>query len=162
MSPRLFFQYFTDGTTNKLVGCYLEDSPEDVVLVRVYGNKTELIVDRDNELKSFQVNAKTRIFQDLDAEEQIPERSPCPPLCRSSMLTAALLISTAPFKTESAMSSFTGKLWGRRMCGTLRSSGEAEMSRSFTCCLSLFPFGWTFHAAYRRIIFPSKNPQCNS
>lgn len=55
MSPRLFFQYFTDGTTNKLVGCYLEDSPEDVVLVRVYGNKTELIVDRDNELKSFQV-----------------------------------------------------------------------------------------------------------
>ncbi|XP_071349355.1 ethanolamine kinase 2 [Trachinotus anak] len=46
---------FTDGTTNKLVGCYVEDSPEDVVLVRVYGNKTELIVDRDNELKSFQV-----------------------------------------------------------------------------------------------------------
>lgn len=49
------FQLFTDGTTNKLVGCYVEDSPEDVVLVRVYGNKTELIVDRDNELKSFQV-----------------------------------------------------------------------------------------------------------
>ncbi|XP_064824624.1 ethanolamine kinase 1-like isoform X1 [Oncorhynchus masou masou] len=46
---------FTDGTTNKLVGCYVEASPEDVVLVRVYGNKTELIVDRDNELKSFQV-----------------------------------------------------------------------------------------------------------
>ncbi|XP_076862743.1 ethanolamine kinase 2 [Brachyhypopomus gauderio] len=46
---------FTDGTTNKLVGCYVEESPEDVVLVRVYGNKTELIVDRDNELKSFQV-----------------------------------------------------------------------------------------------------------
>lgn len=50
-----FCQLFTDGTTNKLVGCYVEDSPEDVVLVRVYGNKTELIVDRDNELKSFQV-----------------------------------------------------------------------------------------------------------
>ena len=48
-------QLFTDGTTNKLVGCYVDDSPEDVVLVRVYGNKTELIVDRDNELKSFQV-----------------------------------------------------------------------------------------------------------
>uniref|UniRef100_A0A3B4AQD5 ethanolamine kinase n=1 Tax=Periophthalmus magnuspinnatus TaxID=409849 RepID=A0A3B4AQD5_9GOBI len=46
---------FKDGTTNKLVGCYVDDSPEDVVLVRVYGNKTELIVDRDNELKSFQV-----------------------------------------------------------------------------------------------------------
>lgn len=51
----IFFQLFTDGTTNKLVGCYVDDSPDDVVLVRVYGNKTELIVDRDNELKSFQV-----------------------------------------------------------------------------------------------------------
>lgn len=49
------FQSFTDGTTNKLVGYYVDNSPEDVVLVRVYGNKTELIVDRDNELKSFQV-----------------------------------------------------------------------------------------------------------
>ncbi|XP_026077638.1 ethanolamine kinase 1-like [Carassius auratus] len=46
---------FTDGTTNKLVGCYVEDCLDDTVLVRVYGNKTELIVDRDNELKSFQV-----------------------------------------------------------------------------------------------------------
>lgn len=157
MSPCLFFQYFTDGTTNKLVGCYLEDSPEDVVLVRVYGNKTELIVDRDNELKSFQVNAKTRILRDLDAEEQFPERFPCSPLCRFSMLTAVLLISTAPFTTESAMSSFTGKLWGRRMCGILQSSGQVEMSRSFTCWLSLFSLGWTFHAAYRRIIFLNKN-----
>lgn len=36
----------------------MEESPEDVVLVRVYGNKTELIVDRDNELKSFQVEIR--------------------------------------------------------------------------------------------------------
>lgn len=56
-------QYFTDGTTNKLVGCYLENSPEDVVLVRVYGNKTELIVDRDNELKSFQVEERQASFR---------------------------------------------------------------------------------------------------
>eukprot|EP00062_Callorhinchus_milii_P014170 gi/632963292/ref/XP_007897798.1/ PREDICTED: ethanolamine kinase 1-like [Callorhinchus milii] len=46
---------FTDGITNKLVGCYVGNTMEDVVLVRVYGNKTELFVDRDNELKSFQV-----------------------------------------------------------------------------------------------------------
>lgn len=141
----LFFQFFTDGTTNKLVGCYLEDSPEDVVLVRVYGNKTELIVDRDNELKSFQVRAKTRISQDLDAEEQIPERFPLSsPLCRFSMLTAAPLTSTAPFTTGSATSSFTGKLWGRRMCGILQSSGELEfhllaqsllLRLDFSCCI---------------------------
>ncbi|KAK2821615.1 hypothetical protein Q7C36_020958 [Tachysurus vachellii] len=52
---RVKTELFTDGKTNKLVGCYTDESPEDMVLVRVYGNKTELIVDRDNELKSFQV-----------------------------------------------------------------------------------------------------------
>uniref|UniRef100_H3ADH0 ethanolamine kinase n=1 Tax=Latimeria chalumnae TaxID=7897 RepID=H3ADH0_LATCH len=46
---------FTDGITNKLVGCYVDPAMDDVVLVRVYGNKTELFVDRDNELRSFQV-----------------------------------------------------------------------------------------------------------
>ncbi|XP_077582142.1 ethanolamine kinase 2 isoform X1 [Stigmatopora nigra] len=48
-------KFFTEGTTNKLVGCHVEDCPEDVVLVRVYGHRTELIVDRDSEVKSFQV-----------------------------------------------------------------------------------------------------------
>ncbi|XP_072886785.1 ethanolamine kinase 2 isoform X2 [Hemitrygon akajei] len=52
---RVKTKLFTDGITNKLVGCYVGNSMEDVVLVRVYGNKTELFVDRDNELKSFQV-----------------------------------------------------------------------------------------------------------
>lgn len=66
-------QYFTDGTTNKLVGCYLETSPEDVVLVRVYGNKTELIVDRDNELKSFQVEQSLTVSQGVSAvSERVP------------------------------------------------------------------------------------------
>ncbi|XP_017349429.1 ethanolamine kinase 1 isoform X1 [Ictalurus punctatus] len=46
---------FTDGITNKLIGCYEGGAQEDVVLVRIYGNKTELFVDRDNEVKSFQV-----------------------------------------------------------------------------------------------------------
>ncbi|XP_052410931.1 ethanolamine kinase 1 isoform X1 [Carassius gibelio] len=46
---------FTDGITNKLIGCYVGGSLQDVVLVRVYGNKTELFVDRENEVKSFRV-----------------------------------------------------------------------------------------------------------
>ncbi|XP_039617518.1 LOW QUALITY PROTEIN: ethanolamine kinase 1 [Polypterus senegalus] len=46
---------FTDGITNKLIGCYVDETMEDVVLVRIYGNMTELFVDRDNELKSFRV-----------------------------------------------------------------------------------------------------------
>lgn len=63
-----FHQLFTDGTTNKLVGCYTEDDPEDMVLVRVYGHKTELIVDRDQELKSFQVG----VFGALDTPPPHP------------------------------------------------------------------------------------------
>ncbi|RXM97234.1 Ethanolamine kinase 1 [Acipenser ruthenus] len=46
---------FTDGITNKLIGCYVGKGMEDVVLVRIYGNKTELFVDRKNEVKSFRV-----------------------------------------------------------------------------------------------------------
>lgn len=49
------FQLFTDGITNKLIGCYVGDTTDDVVLVRIYGNKTELLVDRDEEVKSFRV-----------------------------------------------------------------------------------------------------------
>lgn len=49
------FQLFTDGITNKLIGCYVGDITDDVVLVRIYGNKTELLVDRDEEVKSFRV-----------------------------------------------------------------------------------------------------------
>uniref|UniRef100_A0A8C5MZI9 ethanolamine kinase n=1 Tax=Leptobrachium leishanense TaxID=445787 RepID=A0A8C5MZI9_9ANUR len=48
-------QVFTDGITNKLIGCYVGNRMEDVVLVRIYGNKTELLVDREEELKSFRV-----------------------------------------------------------------------------------------------------------
>ncbi|XP_017285388.1 ethanolamine kinase 1 [Kryptolebias marmoratus] len=48
-------KFFTDGITNKLLGCYVGPVMQDVVLVRIYGNKTELLVDRENEVKSFRV-----------------------------------------------------------------------------------------------------------
>ncbi|KAM4569451.1 ethanolamine kinase 1 [Odontesthes bonariensis] len=48
-------KFFTDGITNKLLGCYMGAVMQDVVLVRIYGNKTELLVDRENEVKSFRV-----------------------------------------------------------------------------------------------------------
>ncbi|KFQ76136.1 Ethanolamine kinase 2, partial [Phaethon lepturus] len=48
-------QLFTDGITNKLVACYTDEGMADAVLVRVYGRKTELFVDRETELRSFQV-----------------------------------------------------------------------------------------------------------
>lgn len=52
LSPR---QRFTDGITNKLVACYVEEDMRDCVLVRVYGERTELLVDRENEVRNFQL-----------------------------------------------------------------------------------------------------------
>ncbi|KAG8132095.1 hypothetical protein E2320_009979 [Naja naja] len=48
-------QLFTEGITNKLMACFTDENMRDAVLVRVYGRKTELIVDRANELRNFQV-----------------------------------------------------------------------------------------------------------
>ncbi|NXA97528.1 EKI2 kinase, partial [Melanocharis versteri] len=48
-------QLFTDGITNKLVACYTDEGMADALLVRVYGRKTELLVDRETELRNFQV-----------------------------------------------------------------------------------------------------------
>ncbi|NXW06617.1 EKI2 kinase, partial [Fregetta grallaria] len=52
---RVKTKLFTDGITNKLVACYTDDGMADAVLVRVYGRKTELFVDRETELRNFQV-----------------------------------------------------------------------------------------------------------
>lgn len=66
---------FTDGITNKLVGCFHSDTKssssdvqetttditkisaaqDDVVLVRVYGNKTDLLIDRKAETRNIQM-----------------------------------------------------------------------------------------------------------
>ncbi|XP_013406296.1 ethanolamine kinase 1 [Lingula anatina] len=43
---------FTDGITNKLVGLYLPENPSDTVLVRIYGQNTELFIDRKKELQN--------------------------------------------------------------------------------------------------------------
>lgn len=39
----------TDGLTNKLVKCNLIGKEDDVVLVRVYGRKTDFLIDRTAE-----------------------------------------------------------------------------------------------------------------
>ncbi|NXJ88620.1 EKI2 kinase, partial [Corythaixoides concolor] len=52
---RVKTKLFTDGITNKLVACYTDEGMTDAVLVRVYGRKTELFVDRETELRNFQV-----------------------------------------------------------------------------------------------------------
>ncbi|XP_066481039.1 ethanolamine kinase 2 isoform X1 [Tiliqua scincoides] len=54
-TERVKTKLFTDGITNKLMACFTDEKMRDAVLVRVYGRKTELIVDRANELRNFQV-----------------------------------------------------------------------------------------------------------
>lgn len=48
-------QLFTDGITNKLIGCFHTESDtaaEETLLVRIYGNKTDLLIDRNAEKKN--------------------------------------------------------------------------------------------------------------
>lgn len=49
----IMLQLFTDGITNKLVACQLQESckDEDIILVRIYGNKTDLLIDRNAEIR---------------------------------------------------------------------------------------------------------------
>ena len=48
------FKIFTDGISNKLIGIYVQNKNE-MVLVRVYGAKTELIIDRQAEIRNMLV-----------------------------------------------------------------------------------------------------------
>ncbi|XP_023949336.1 ethanolamine kinase [Bicyclus anynana] len=54
------FKVFTDGITNKLVACQLDsvnssENNKNIVLVRIYGNKTDLLIDRDAEVRNITV-----------------------------------------------------------------------------------------------------------
>ncbi|CAH0388585.1 unnamed protein product [Bemisia tabaci] len=52
-ADKVQFKLFTDGITNKLMGCFHDDHPTDGVLVRVYGQQTDLLINRANEIKNF-------------------------------------------------------------------------------------------------------------
>lgn len=55
---RIKIKVFTNGITNRLVGVYLQDSEEDLVLIRVYGEKTELFIDRNLEVRNMKTMHK--------------------------------------------------------------------------------------------------------
>ncbi|XP_030762484.1 ethanolamine kinase isoform X1 [Sitophilus oryzae] len=65
---RVKFKLLTDGITNKLVGCRPEDAPEEeTVLVRIYGNKTDLIIDRKAETRNILTLSKQGLAPNLYA-----------------------------------------------------------------------------------------------
>ncbi|XP_022114554.2 ethanolamine kinase [Pieris rapae] len=52
---KINFKLFTDGITNKLVACEIRDKTDkrdNIVLVRIYGNKTDLLIDRTAEVRN--------------------------------------------------------------------------------------------------------------
>lgn len=53
---------FTDGITNKLIGCFNTNFPEDVILVRVYGQNTDLLIDRKAETENIKVQNAAAIL----------------------------------------------------------------------------------------------------
>lgn len=52
---QLSFKLFTNGITNKLVGAWYADHYNDMVMVRVYGNKTDLLIDRKAETRNIRI-----------------------------------------------------------------------------------------------------------
>ena len=48
-------KYFTEGISNTLMGVYKEGNKEDMVLIRVYGNNTEKMIDRDAEKRNMKL-----------------------------------------------------------------------------------------------------------
>ncbi|XP_068672029.1 probable ethanolamine kinase [Montipora capricornis] len=50
------FKQFSEGISNKLIGC-IEEGLEagEMILFRLFGNKTELFIDREKELETFQI-----------------------------------------------------------------------------------------------------------
>ena len=54
---KLNFKIFTDGITNRLIGVY-KDRVEDMILFRVYGEKTDLFIDRTLEYRNMRTMYK--------------------------------------------------------------------------------------------------------
>lgn len=49
---RFIHKTFSDGLTNKLVGVYIEGRKKEMVLVRVYGDNSDLMIDRQKEIQN--------------------------------------------------------------------------------------------------------------
>ncbi|CAG5132819.1 unnamed protein product [Candidula unifasciata] len=52
---RIKFKVFTEGFTNKLLGCYQSGDVDNMVLVRVNGEGSDVVVNRDSELETFRL-----------------------------------------------------------------------------------------------------------
>lgn len=51
----LLFKVFTNGLTNKLVGVWYPGHYNEMVLVRIYGDKTDLLINREDETRNIRI-----------------------------------------------------------------------------------------------------------
>ena len=73
------YKFFSDGITNKLIGVYVDPDKTDIVLIRVYGTKSELLIDRQAEIRNIKILSETglggklyAIFSNGLAYEYVP------------------------------------------------------------------------------------------
>ncbi|XP_022919558.2 ethanolamine kinase-like [Onthophagus taurus] len=65
---KIKYKLLTDGITNKLIGCNVEgENEEETVLVRIYGNKTDLLIDRKAETRNILLLNKLSLAPQLYA-----------------------------------------------------------------------------------------------
>lgn len=56
----LHYKIFTDGITNRLIGVYRDDKA-DMILIRVYGENTDLFIDRQMEFRNMRTMYKANL-----------------------------------------------------------------------------------------------------
>ncbi|EGI58768.1 Ethanolamine kinase 1 [Acromyrmex echinatior] len=52
---QLHFKVFTNGRTNKLIGIWYTEHYTDMILIRIYGNNSDLLIDRKSEIKNIRI-----------------------------------------------------------------------------------------------------------
>ena len=58
---KLLFKIFTDGITNRLIGVYVDPRNkhhDDMILIRIYGQNTDLFIDRNVECRNMRIMYK--------------------------------------------------------------------------------------------------------
>ena len=55
---KLHYKIFTDGITNRLIGVYKDKDKSDMILTRVYGENTDLFIDRQVEFRNMRAMYK--------------------------------------------------------------------------------------------------------
>lgn len=150
---KLKFKMFTDGITNKLIGCFYSESdnnPNDVILVRIYGNKTDLLIDRSVEKYNINLLHKHGLAPELYAT-----------------FTNGLCYEYVPGCTLTPKSIYEPKIW-RLVASQManmhklplapeQASKEPMLKTKTLRFLNLIPEKFSDHAKQERVtaIFPS-------